>query len=75
MNKDQIEGNYEQFKGKVKELWGKLTDDDITLIKGSRQKFLGKVQEQYGIAKEEAEERLQKLEASFGGFTKNKDAA
>ena len=29
MNWDRIEGNWKQFKGKVKEQWGKLTDDDL----------------------------------------------
>ncbi|SQC48952.1 putative stress-response protein [Klebsiella pneumoniae] len=32
MNKDEIGGNWKQFKGKAKEQWGKLTDDDMTVI-------------------------------------------
>src|SRR5512135_3731977 len=36
MNWDQIEGNWKQFTGKVKEKWGKLTDDDLTASAGKR---------------------------------------
>ena len=49
MNWDRIEGNWKQFKGKVKEQWGKLTDDDIDVIAGKRDQLVGKIQEQYGI--------------------------
>lgn len=65
MNKDRMEGNWEQFKGKMKQAWGKLGDDDFALIqKGKRQEFLGKVQEREGIAKDEAEKKLKEFEAS-----------
>jgi uncharacterized protein YjbJ (UPF0337 family) len=58
MNSDQIEGNWKQFSGKVKEKWGKLTDDDLTLIAGKRDQLVGKIQERYGIKKEEAQKEL-----------------
>lgn len=58
MNWDRIEGNWTQFTGKVKEQWGKLTDDDLTEIAGRRDVMIGKVQERYGIAKDEAEREL-----------------
>lgn len=58
MNWDQVSGNWTQFTGKVKEQWGKLTDDDLTEIAGKRDIMVGKIQERYGIAKEEAEEQL-----------------
>lgn len=63
MNKDQMIGNWEQFKGGVRKQWGKLTDDEIAEINGDRQKLAGKIQESYGIAKEEAEEQINKWEA------------
>lgn len=44
MNKDEVGGNWKQFKGKVKEQWGKLTDDDMTVIEGKRDQLVGKVQ-------------------------------
>lgn len=64
MNKEQVQGNWNQFKGKVLETWGDLTDDDITLLKGKRDQFFGKLQEKYGIAKEEAEKQIKDFEKS-----------
>ena len=58
MNQDQIEGNWMQFKGKVKEQWGKLTDDDLDIIAGKRDQLLGRIQERHGLAKDEAENQL-----------------
>jgi len=49
MNWDQIAGNWTQFTGKVKEQWGKLTDDDLTAIAGKRDQLAGKLQERYGF--------------------------
>ncbi len=43
MNKDEIGGNWKQFKGKAKEQWGKLTDDDMTVIEGKRDQLVGKI--------------------------------
>lgn len=63
MNWDQISGNWTQFTGKVKEQWGKLTDDDLTEIAGKRDIMVGKIQERYGVAKEEAEKQLEKFSA------------
>ncbi|WP_302788888.1 CsbD family protein, partial [Escherichia coli] len=54
MNKDQADGNWKQLKGKVKEKWGKLTDDDLTVIEGKREQLVGKIQERYGYQKEAA---------------------
>ena len=68
MNWNQIEGNWKQFKGKVKEKWGDITDDDLDRIAGKRDVLVGHIQEKYGIAQEEAEnqvkdwERTNKLE-------------
>lgn len=42
MNKDEAGGNWKQFKGKMKEQWGKLTDDDMTVIEGKRDQLVGK---------------------------------
>ena len=62
MNKEQIDGKFEQLKGEFKKTWGKLTDNDIMLYNGQREKFLGKLKEHYGIAKEEAETKIKALE-------------
>jgi uncharacterized protein YjbJ (UPF0337 family) len=58
MNWDQVAGNWKQMTGKVKAKWGKLTDDDLTFIDGKRTQFIGRLQERYGIAKDDAERRL-----------------
>jgi uncharacterized protein YjbJ (UPF0337 family) len=57
MNWDQVEGKWKQYKGQVKEKWGKFTDDDIDVINGRRQQLIGKIQEHYGLAKEAAEKQ------------------
>ena len=61
MNKDIIEGNWKQLKGKVRENWAKLTDDDLDEIAGRRDHFIGKIQEKYGTTKEDAEKEWEKL--------------
>ncbi len=58
MNQDTVEGRWLQFKGKVKEQWGKLTDDDLDIIAGKRDQLLGKIQERHGITEEEAEKQV-----------------
>jgi uncharacterized protein YjbJ (UPF0337 family) len=56
MDWDRIEGNWKQFRGKAKEQWGKLTDDDLDVIEGNRDQLEGKLQERYGKAKDDARE-------------------
>ena len=57
-----VEGNWKQFKGKVKKRWGKLTDDHLAVIAGKRDQLAGKVQETYGITKDEAEKQIKDFE-------------
>ena len=52
MNADQFKGKWMQFKGALKQQYGKFTDDDLTQIEGSYDKFAGKVQERYGDKKD-----------------------
>ncbi len=65
MNKERIEGKAEQLKGKLKETWGKLSDNDIALYNGQREQFLGKLKEYYGLAKEEAEKKVKAIEDAY----------
>jgi uncharacterized protein YjbJ (UPF0337 family) len=53
VNAEQLEGQWMQFKGDLKQTWGKLTDSDLEEIGGSYDKFVGKVQERYGDRKNE----------------------
>jgi uncharacterized protein YjbJ (UPF0337 family) len=57
MNWDQVEGKWKQYKGEAKEKWGKLTDDDLNVIRGRREQLVGRIQERYGIQKEVAEKQ------------------
>ena len=58
MNWDRIEGNWKQFRGKVQQQWGRLTDDGLNYVEGRRVELVGKIQERYGIAKDEAEKQV-----------------
>jgi uncharacterized protein YjbJ (UPF0337 family) len=58
MNWDQVEGNWTQIKGKIREHWGKFSDDELDVVHGQREQFVGKLQEKYGLARERAEEEL-----------------
>ena len=60
---ERIEGNWNQAKGKIKEQWGKLTDDHLDQISGKREHLVGKVQECYGIKKDEAEHQVNDWES------------
>ena len=54
MDWNRVEGNWKQMKGKIKEKWGNLTDDELDAINGRREQLEGKIQERYGIAKDQA---------------------
>jgi uncharacterized protein YjbJ (UPF0337 family) len=56
MNSDQIEGSWKQMKGKMREKWGKITDNDWQQIAGKKEQLLGKLQERYGYTREQAEQ-------------------
>jgi uncharacterized protein YjbJ (UPF0337 family) len=58
MNWDQITGSWKQVQGQIKEKWGKLTDDDLTVIAGKRDQLAGLLQQKYGLAKDQAEKEL-----------------
>ena len=58
MNWDQVAGGWKQFQGQVKEKWGKLTDDDLTVVAGKRDQLAGLLQQKYGYAKDQAEKEL-----------------
>ena len=66
MNTDVLKGKWKQIRGKAKEWWGDLTDDDLDVIDGNRDQLLGKLQERYGYTKEQAakevNERIKELE-------------
>lgn len=65
MNWEQVRGQVKQVKGRFKETWAKLTDDDLKLLEGKKEVFLGKLQERQGIVKDEAEKQLDTLLAKL----------
>lgn len=63
MNKDQMEGKWDQIKGRAKKAWGELTDDDFKKAEGSVDKLYGVIQQRFGDTKEAAKAKLDKLQA------------
>jgi len=55
MNRTISQAKWKQVKGTVKERWGKLTNNEITVMNGEIDQLVGKIQERYGLAKEEVE--------------------
>jgi uncharacterized protein YjbJ (UPF0337 family) len=68
MNWDQVQGNWKQFAGRVREKWAKLTDNDVHVVAGKRDQLAGILQKKYGYSKEQAEKELNE-------FTKSLDKA
>jgi uncharacterized protein YjbJ (UPF0337 family) len=69
MNQDEAAGKWKQFKGNLKEQWGKLTDDDLQMVEGKRDQLVGRLQERYGIARDDAERQLRDFESRNRDFT------
>jgi len=65
MNWALIEGNWKQFQGRVRERWGRLTDDHIDTIAGKRDRLAGKIQDAYGITKAQAESQVKTFESDL----------
>jgi uncharacterized protein YjbJ (UPF0337 family) len=62
MNQDRLGGRWKQVKGRLKEQWGQLTDDDLDVIAGRRDQLLGRIQQRHGLAKEEAQRQVESFE-------------
>jgi len=58
MDWNRVEGNWKQLRGRAKQQWGKLTDDDLAMVAGRREELAGKVQERYGIARDAARKQV-----------------
>jgi uncharacterized protein YjbJ (UPF0337 family) len=65
MNEDIIKGKWKQIRGRLKETWGRLTDDDLARLDGDRDYVIGKVQEHYGHNRERAEQLVRDFERSL----------
>ena len=67
MNADQIEGHWRVLRGKIREQWGRLTDEHLDAIKGRLEMLAGRIQQTYGISMEEAERQVYEWRRSLGG--------
>jgi uncharacterized protein YjbJ (UPF0337 family) len=65
MNWDRIGGSWKELKGKVKEKWGQLTDDDLEQAAGRRDQLIGALQRRYGYERDRAERELDELTRSW----------
>ncbi len=61
MNKLQIKGNWNVLKGKMKQKYGELSDEDLTYMEGKEDELLGRLQKKTGKAKEDLIEEINKL--------------
>jgi len=57
-NRDVLAGQWKQIRGKVKQTWGKLTDNDLDRISGHFDELVGLVQQRYGYARDKAEKEV-----------------
>ena len=58
MNPDIIKGHWHEIKGKLKQQWGDLTDDDISKLHGSQEELEGLLQKKYGYKKDRIEKEI-----------------
>lgn len=61
MKKQTLDGNWNEIKGKIKQQWGKITDDDLERMEGNRDEIVGRIQQMYGAAQDEIEQQLDQL--------------
>lgn len=61
MNDLQIKGNWNKIKGKMKQKYGDLTDDDLTYVEGKEDELLGRLQTKTGKSKEELKREIEDI--------------
>lgn len=59
--KEKIKGNWNQIKGRLKQKYGKLTDDDLTYVEGKEDELIGRLQEKTGESKQKLKEIIDRL--------------
>lgn len=58
MNSEILKGNWQEFKGRVREQWGKLTDNEVDQIEGNYDQLVGRLRQRYGFSVEEGQKRV-----------------
>lgn len=71
MNWDTIKGTWKELKGKAREKWGEITDDEWDQIEGNKDQLVGKIQQRYGKTKEEAEREVDDWSKDLRGTHRN----
>jgi uncharacterized protein YjbJ (UPF0337 family) len=66
MDWDRVSGDWELWKERIRDRWGRLTDDHLDVIAGRRELLAGRIGEVYGISREEAERQLRNWERNLG---------
>ena len=61
MNKDILAGKWKEMKGRVKEQWGKITDDELDRAEGRADQLVGLLQQRYGYTREKAQEEYDRF--------------
>ena len=59
MDSNRIEGSWAELKGKAKQQWGNLTDNELTQIGGKRDELIGRLQARYGYSKDKAKQEVE----------------
>lgn len=58
---NQARGNWQQFKGKLREKWGDLTDDELDQVQGRREQLVGRITERSGSRRDEVEREVDNI--------------
>ncbi len=66
MDWDRISGNWEHWKGRIQERWGRITGDQLDAIAGQREQLAGQIEVSYGLSRDEAERQLRNWERNLG---------
>ena len=66
MDSNRIEGSWEELKGKAKQQWGNLTDNELTQIGGRKDELMGRLQARYGYTKDRARQEVDSWVESIG---------
>jgi uncharacterized protein YjbJ (UPF0337 family) len=61
---ERIAGNWKEWKGRLRERWGEITEDEWNVIAGKREQLIGQLQQRYGISEEEAVRQVDEFERS-----------
>lgn len=65
MNEDRTQGMWKQFKGKIREQWGKLTNDEVDQVEGKWDQLSGLIQERYGKARDEVDLEVRRFRDTY----------